>query len=147
MSEIIARFADGRLLVNESRTVEYRYCGSGVPVRIGHVRQIEQVLSVTTNREKDGLITPLDEARIGRQEAAWSGQPQALADHLMVVMRRGDIPATAGTGLTSGYLFSVPEGLGLVSSITSGLAWLGEVISGLVAISGVVTVKANVIGY
>lgn len=147
MAEIIARFADGRLLVQETRAVESRYCGSGVPVRIGHIRQIEKVLSLTTDHEKYGLITPVDEARVGRQEAIWSGQPQAKADHLMVVMRRGDIPTTAGTGLTSGYLYSVPPGAGLVSSMTSGLAWLGEVASGLIAISGVVTIKANIIGY
>lgn len=147
MSEIIARFADGRFLVQESRTVESRYCGSGVPVRIGHVRQIEKVLSITTNYEKNGLITALGEARVGRQEAAWSGQPQAKADHLMVVMRRGDIPANVTAGAGSGYLMSGWHSERLMSGITSGLVWLGELLSGLIDISGKVTVTANIIGY
>jgi hypothetical protein len=140
MAEIIARFADGRLLVQEDKLCESRYCGSGVPLRIGHVRQIEKVLSVTTNYARYGLVTTLEEARIGRQEAVWSGLPQARADHLMVVMRRGDGPQL------SGYWSGAPS-VGLMSGITSGLAYMGELVSGLVGISGAVKITANVIGY
>jgi hypothetical protein len=140
MAEIIARFADGRLLVEESKKCESRYCGSGIPFRIGHIRQIEKVLSVTTDYGRYGLATVLDEARIGRQESAWSGLPQARADTLMVVMRRADGPQL------SGYWSGAPS-VGLMSGITSGLAYMGELVSGLIAVSGVVKITANVIGY
>jgi hypothetical protein len=145
MAEIIARFADGRLLVQEDKKCESRYCGSGIPFRIGHIRQIEKVLSVTTDYEKYGLVTALGEARIGRQEAAWSGLPQAQADNLMVVMRRGNVE---GMGVVSGLLvISGGVALGNMSGITSGLAYMGELASGLIAVSGVVKITANVIGY
>lgn len=144
MSEIIARFADGRLLVQESRKVEYRYCGSGVPVRIGHVRAIESVLSLTTDYDKYGLVTPLSEAWVGYRISGgvWSGAPQEKADHLMVVMRRGDIAI-----LASGVPVSGTASPGMMSGITSGLGYLTELVSGNVGTSGIVTVKANIIGY
>jgi hypothetical protein len=147
MAEIIARFADGRLLVQEDKLCESRYCGSGVPVRIGHLRVIEKVLSLTTNYEKYGLITPLQEAWVGYAISGgpWSGQPQERADTLMVVMRRGDVE---GMGVVSGLLVvSGGAAKGLMSGITSGLSYMGELASGLIAISGAVKVQANVIGY
>lgn len=138
MTTTIYKFEDGRLLVHESRKVESNYPAtqSGVPVRIGGVRAIDQVLSIDTDYSKYGLITPLSEVRTS-------------GDEIFVVMRRGDMGTAVVSGAWSG---SVPEGLsgmaalGLMSGITSGLDWLGEVTSGI-PISGKITVLANIIGY
>jgi len=46
MSEIIARFVDGRLLVREERCIESHYHSGGIPFRIGYLRQVESVVSL-----------------------------------------------------------------------------------------------------
>lgn len=151
MGEVIAQFTDGRLLVQESKLCADRYCGSGVPFRIGGIKTIEKVLSVTNSLEKYGLITPLNEVKIGRPlsgRGAFSGQVQELADHLFIVMRRGDI----GLGVTSGVWGHQISGAAVEAALsgvmpTSGLPYLGEVLSGNAYISGAVTITANVIGY
>ena len=145
MGEIIATFADGRMLVQEDQLVEYDYCGSGVPFRIRDVRAVEKIISLTTDLDKLGLVTPLSEAWVGYliSGGPWSGRPQLRQDHIMVVMRRGDIPTTN----TSGYMMSGPGAQGLMSSITSGRNFLAELVSGLTTISGVVRIRANVIGH
>lgn len=127
---IVARFADGRLLVQESRLVETNYLASGVPVRIGLVKTVEKVLSIDSDYAKHGLLTPLSEVLIS-------------GDQIIVVMRRADegIPTTLSGNVTSGS-----ASLGLVSGILSGLAYLGPLLSGRV-ISGLVTITANVIAF
>ena len=134
MTTTIYKFEQGRLLVHEQRKVESRYIGSGVPVRIGQVRAIDQVLSVDTDYSKYGLITPLSEVRTSGHE-------------IFVLMRRGDLGTMPLSGIASGVAFSGLPALGLMSGITSGLDWLSELASGHLPISGVVTVTANVIGY
>lgn len=131
MTTTIYKFEQGRLLVHEERAVETHYRGSGVPVRIGGVRTIDEVLSITTDYERYGLVTPLAEVRTSGSE-------------IFVVMRRGEL-GNLGSGLTVSGLAS----LGLMSGITSGLAWMGELVSGGQSglFSGHVTVTANVIGY
>ncbi|MBA7684030.1 hypothetical protein ES703_92419 [subsurface metagenome] len=138
MTTTIYKFEQGRLLVHEERTLETGYPAvqSGVPVRIGQVRAIDQVLSVDTDYSKYGLITPLDEVRISGNE-------------IFVVMRRGDMGTVVTSGLFSGISpagLSGMAALGLMSGITSGLGWGSELVSGRL-ISGVVKVTANVIGY
>jgi len=130
MATTIYKFEQGRLLVHEERTLltNYRDIQSGVPVRIGGVRTIEEVLSVTTDYERYGLVTVLEEVRTSGSE-------------IFVVMRSMDV----GPG-TSGIALSGAAGTGLLSNITSGLGWLGELRSSS-PISGLITVKANVIGF
>lgn len=135
MTTTIYKFEQGRLLVHEERRVDTSYRLSGVPVRIGGVRTIDQVLSITTDHERYGLVTPLEEVKTSGSD-------------IFVVMRRGDI----GT-ITSGTwaIVSGSAARGMMSNITSGLDWLGELTSGAIsgtrAISGLITVTANVIGY
>ncbi|MDO9333431.1 MAG: hypothetical protein Q7T57_02775 [Dehalococcoidales bacterium] len=140
--------------MQESRTVDTIYCGSGVPVRIGNVKTIEKVISLTTDYERQGLVTPLAEAWVGYAISGgpWSGQSQERPDHLMVVMRRGDLPVgtfLSGTLSGGGVGVSLSGALaqGLMSGITSGLAWMGELLSGVALVSGKVTVVANVIAF
>lgn len=143
MAEIIARFADGRLLVQEERTVGAAYAASGVFVRVGHVKKVERVLSVDTDYVDDGLLTPVREAR-------------PSIDGVYVMMRRGDIniptTLTSANRIISGFqgtlglaLVSGAAALGVMSGLTSGLAWKGEIVSGNALVSGV-KVFLNVIG-
>lgn len=132
---IIARFADGRLLVNESKLVEQGYKISstiGVPFRIGHIKTIEQVLSL------DAHVSGYPgTGRLGSQlqEALISG------DTLLVVLRRVDQP-NFQSGASSGY-----PSWGPVSNVTSGLEWGGELVASGMTISGKVSITANVIGF
>lgn len=150
MGEVIARFADGRLLVQESAKCAYRYAGSGVPFRIGGIRTVEKVLSLTNDYEKLGITTPLNEVHVGyvlSGKGAYSGQVQELADHIMVPMRRTtaqiDNVTTSGFAAISG---SAPF-ISSVAPLVSGLGYMTELASGNVNISGVITITANVIGY
>lgn len=136
MTTTIYKFESGRLLVHEERTAESAYLASGLPLRIGQIRQIEKVLSIDTDYAKYGLITPLNEVLIS-------------GNTLQIVMRRGDM----GTYVTSGFMSGlVPLGMSgyaaidLMSGLASGLAWLGPLRSGAPT-SGKVKVHANVIGY
>lgn len=143
-TEIVARFADGRLLVQESKAVQSNYVGSGVPFRIGHIKTVERVLSVTTDFEKHGIASPLDDVKIGGPAAWYSGTLAAREDHVLVTLRRADIWATSGQWNVSGAA-QRPD-IPTMSAVLSGLAWMGEVLSGY-GISGRITITANVIGY
>jgi hypothetical protein len=171
MAEIIARFADGRLLIRENRLLEERYMGSGIPLRIGGLRKIEALLSIDNDYSRLGLITRLEEARV-EQSVSLSGKPGALfgvggiisgstisgskaqlPDYIRVIMRRGD-PMMPVAGITSGtWADPVPLSGGepLISSylnrLVSGVERLGEILSGNIYTSGQVRIIANVIGY
>ena len=134
MAEIIARFADGRLFVRESRLAQTDAytSGKGLPVRIGHVKTVEQVISVDAyvsgNPGNLGMVfTPL-------KEVTTSG------DTIHVIMRRADQPHFL-SGYTSGA-----HAYGVLSGITSGRGYLEELGSGLL-LSGRMTILANVIGF
>jgi hypothetical protein len=139
---IIARYADGRLLVQQSTvcTKGYDYTlksgnnftALGAAIRVQHVKTVEKVISVDNNISGYGekLQTNLNEVSIS-------------GDIVYVKMRRGDM----GVIGASGFFVSGGAGVGGTAAITSGLGWLQELISGTIGISGVVTVTATVIGY
>lgn len=131
MADLIATFQDGKLLVSESRKCETDYIGSGVPVRIAEVRTIDKVVSIDTDHSQYGLVTPLNEVRTS-------------GNQVFVVMRRGDLGAMP---ITSGTVVSGQDAFNYMSGISSGMGYLAELLSGVATISGVVTVKATVIGY
>jgi len=141
-AEIVASFADGRLWLEADRPVEQGYKMSGystygVPFRVGHVDHIEKItalgayISGQLTPAGQSLAAPLEEARIS-------------GDTLLVVLRRNDIPQ-----FLSGFLSGQTDtrAYGALSGITSGIGYMGELASGLTAISGFVSIKAQVIGY
>jgi len=154
MAEIIARFADGRLLVQEARVCEERYDRTiGVPVRIAHIRLVENILSVDSEISgyAEKLVTRLKDVKIS-------------GDTIYVKMLRNDLGVVTLTGIASGIqtasgiisgvvtldgpIGSGASALSVLSGLTSGLAYPGgELLSGNINVSGVVTVLANVIGY
>ena len=165
MAEIIARFADGRFLVQEDRAVAQDYLSGGVKVRIGHVKTVEKVLSI------DNWISGYygDKVMAHLRDVSISG------DTLLVLMRRADfgVPSMAATGtltVASGLLSGLVSGeqgalsgasftttttapigsgdaaLGMLSGITSGLYRYQELTSGR-PVSGVLQILANVIGF
>ena len=160
MAEIIARFADGRLLVQEDRLVEQTYMGSGIPVRIGHLRQVEKVLSIAVEPsivsgspliQEGGFIARLSEVTIGSRVsgATISGSKAQSPDNIRVVLRRGDTGQGFDPALISGSARGVSGSAPVTSGygpIYSGLGWQQEILSGA-PISGRVRVIANVIGY
>jgi len=168
MADIVARFADGRLLVQEEKLLEDGLYTSaqGVPFRIGHVRAVEKILSleafISGYGDAGRVLAPLKEATVS-------------GDTVMLILRRTDIGAATMTGLFSGQLGSGylsglalisgtravnlsgyitlagPLGsgtaaLGMLSGVTSGLAQYGQIVSG-VLISGKLNVIANVVAY
>ena len=171
MAEIVARFADGRLLVQEDRAVAQNYLSGGVRVRIGHVKTIEKVLSIDnwiSGYYGDKVITDLRDVKIS-------------GDTLLVLMRRADFGvvgmAATGVGYISGVLISGsplypmisgarlilsgtvtttvtltgPIGSGaaalsVLSGITSGLYRYQELTSGR-PVSGKLQILANIIGF
>jgi hypothetical protein len=171
MAEIIARFADGRLLVQEDKAVEQGYKMSGystygVPVRIGYLKTVEKLLSLDAHMSGYPGIDGRVEAPL--REVKMSG------DTILVVLRRGDVGSPVMTGLLSGLTASgwltsgnwtasglclsgvitltgpITSGnaaLGALSGITSGLGYWEELTSGLTAISGKLKIVANVIGF
>lgn len=132
MAEIIARFVDGRLLVEEEKAIESHYTSGGIAFRIPFVKTVEKVLSI---------------------EAIPSGYPQLrLGVPLTEVLVSGDtiIPRLFRAdllGLTSGYdAASGYTSLGILSSIVaSGTVYGGPLASSIS--SGIIRIKANVIGY
>ncbi|MDD4984406.1 MAG: hypothetical protein PHQ43_01255 [Dehalococcoidales bacterium] len=126
-SDIVARFADGRLLVQESQTAQSNYTSGGLWVRVANVQTVERVLSINNDYEQYGLKTDLGDVAIS-------------GDKVKVMMRRGDLSQViSGASFLSGY--QVP---GYMSGIAvSGNPYLGEIYSGV--ISGRVTVTLNVI--
>lgn len=149
MAEIIATFSDGRLLVQESKLVETRYMGSGVPFRIGHVKTIEKVLSIDNSYARWGLVTALADVTVGTQGTTVSGSPAERSDNVRIMMRRGDIgvgtdPATA-SGKAGVMGASGSPAMTLAMAIVSGLGWMSELTSGEIGISGLVKITTNVI--
>lgn len=138
MGDIIARFADGRLLVEEDKAAEQGYKMSGystygVPFRIGHLRVVEKVLSIDANvsgypGEAGALEVPLRDVKTS-------------GDNILVRLRRKDQPHFL-SGYTSGL-----HAYSALSGITSGIGYLGEITSGLSIISGILNIRANVIGF
>jgi len=167
MAEIVARFADGRLLIQEDKLVETGVysSGKGIAVRIAQVRTVEKILSleafVSGYGELGRVLAPLKEATVS-------------GDTINVILRRTDIGTPVMTGLLSGLIatgaisglisgdnrawvlsgmmiLDGPIGsgnaaLGMLSGITSGLPYYGQIVSGTL-ISGKLNVIANVIGY
>lgn len=129
MADLITTFQDGRLLVSESRKCESNYTVSGEPVRVGQIRKIDKVLSIDTDHSQYGLLTPLNEVRTS-------------GNQVFVVMRRGDV----GDFMSGQYPLSGREAFDYMSGISSGVVYRGELLSGAI-ISGIVTVKATVVGY
>lgn len=132
MAEIIARFADGRLLVQEDRVMESQYASGGVAVRIGHIKTVEKVLSIDTKISGypgENVAAPLNEVLIS-------------GDTIIPVLRRHDV-----FGLTlSGILLSGYESIGGLSGVVaSGTAFGGQLLSGHT--SGRLAVLTNVIGF
>jgi len=162
MTEIIARFADGRLLVQEDRVVQSDTISGGyATVRIGQVRVVEKVLSL------DAEISGYPEQKLATElrDVLVSG------DTLRVALRRADlgVPVLAGlfSGLTgttqtiasgicsgalsgsvtiTGTIWSGVAALNLLSGITSGRGFYESIASGM-PVSGQVAILANVIGY
>lgn len=137
-AKIIATFADGRLYVKEDKLAEERYDRSwGLPLRIGLVKTVEEVISVDAwiSGYREKLNVPLGDVSIS-------------GNKIFIRMLRDDLGqilsgAGAGIPLGSGSLaFSVLSGL------TSGMAYPGgEIQSGNVLVSGRVRVVASVIGH
>ena len=154
---ILAVFADGRLLVRESRLVEQTYMGSGIPVRVGHVKTVEEVLAIRAvgplqsggapYSVEGGIITNLDEVAVGTPNAAVSGSKAERPDHIRVIMRRGDVGQGLDPALISGLARGISGSASIISAycpVWSGLGWREEILSGA-PISGRVRVIANVI--
>jgi hypothetical protein len=134
MGDIIARYADGRLLVQQSTVCKKGYdytlksgnnfTALGAAIRIGNVKTVERVLSIDNDISGypgEKVITNLNEVSIS-------------GDVIYVKMRRYD-------GLSG------DAGIGATASLTSALGAQQELVSGNVYISGKVRVVANVIGY
>ncbi len=130
MAEIIASFADGKLLVREERAVQTNYITSGATVRIGHLKTIEKVLSLEawlSGYKNATVTTNISECLVSN-------------DTLLVLMRRFDFPYILSGLMSNGGAF------GVLSAYTSGLEHNAELASGL-GISGKMQVAAMVIGY
>ncbi len=163
MAEIVARFADGRLLVQEDRAVQTDTISGGYAnLRVGHVRTIEKVLSI------DAAISGYPSQKLGVElrDVLISG------DILKPQLRRVDLgsptlPTTLviASGLLSGFravlsgiqvfssgileskiIGSGTASLNQLSGITSGIGYYEPVTSGR-PVSGVLRILANVIGY
>jgi len=129
MAKIIARFADGRLLVHEDRVLDTQYVSGGVPVRIGLVRTVEKVLSIDTKIS----------GYPGQNVAASLNEVTISDDTITPILRRSDLPTVSGC-VASGL--AAP---GVLSGITSGLDFGQQLTSGLT--SGKLAILANVIGF
>ena len=131
MAEIIARFADGRLLVQEERAIETRYISGGIPFRIGLVKTVEKVLSIDAHISgyEIRFAAPLKEVMVS-------------GDTIIPILRRADLVGLAsGLTATSGY---ATEGV-LSGVVASGTRYMQQITSGLT--SGKINIIANVIGY
>lgn len=166
MAEIIARFADGRLLVQEDKDAEdYVRSGGYLPFRIAHVRTVQKVLSVDAHISG----SPGDKIAVPLKDVLISG------DTLWLQLRRCDLGSPTFTGLfsglaASGWITSALVGvgvsglpisghvtlagpigsgtaaLGLLSGITSGRGYYETLTSGR-PVSGQLQVVANIIGF
>lgn len=88
MAEIIARFADGRLLVREERLAESEPSDAGdIPTRIGLVKTVEKVLSIGISSGYTDIVADVGEATVSgdvvhpifRHRLALSGMPLATS--------------------------------------------------------------------
>ena len=130
MAEIIARFSDGRLLVQEERAIETRYVSGGIPFRIGLFKTVEKVLSI------DAHLSGYPELRF----AAPLKEVLVSGDTIIPILRRADFYGFLSGSPASGY-----AGVGGLSGI-SGRAYMEQLRSGGPT-SGIINIKANVIGY
>ncbi|GAI36268.1 unnamed protein product, partial [marine sediment metagenome] len=119
MAEIIARYADGRLLVQEDRLMENQYISGGVPVRIGLVKTVEKVLSIDTKLSGypgQNVAAPLNEVLVS-------------GDTIIPILRRHDV-----FGLVSGPTGNLQSGYasidGLSGVVLSGTAFGAQLTSG-----------------
>ena len=139
-SHIVARFADGKMLVQEEKLVAQLVYGTGMEVRMGFVGTIDKVLSVTTDVERYGVMTPL-------------AMVSASLDTVKIRAFRGDFgainaAAVAETGSGNNHVlpFSGVASLYTASGLISGLLWYQEMLSGC-SVSGLVRVTVNAIGH
>jgi len=131
MAEIVARFADGRLLVQEDKAIETDYASGGIPFRIGLVRTVEKVLSI--DAQLSGY--PAFKFGVPLKEVLISGNT------IIPRLRRADYYGQGSGEMLSGYL-----SMGVLSGIVqSGWAYGKELVSSLS--SGQINIVANVIGY
>ena len=132
MAEIIARFADGRLLVQEEKAIESHYASGGIPFRIGLVKTVVKVLSI------DAHLSGYPEFRF----AAPLKEVLVSGDTIIPILRRADfLGFVSGEIPASGYL-----SVGVLSGVVgSGIAYMGHLTSGFS--SGKINIVANVIGY
>ena len=132
MAEIIARFADGRLLVQEEKAIESHYVSGGIPFRIPLLKTVEKVLSIDANLSGYPELTfaaPLKEVLVS-------------GDTIIPILHRADLYGfVSGTYPMSGYK---SEGV-LSAVVASGTAYMGWLTSG--PSSGIINIKANVIGF
>ncbi|MBA7568759.1 hypothetical protein ES708_10493 [subsurface metagenome] len=149
MGEIIARFADGRLLVQEDRLMDTAYLSGGVPIRIGLVGTVEKVISIDTmisGRPGQNVAAPLNEVKVGVGALSGplgGGISGNRRDIIIPILRRHDLFGfTSGLMMQSGYS-SVDALSGLV---LSGTIFGGQLSSGC-ATSGYLRILANVIGF
>lgn len=165
MGAIIARFADGRLLVQEDTTVAQDYLSGGVKMRIGNVKTVEKVLSLDAHMS--GYPGMAGRVETPLREVLTSG------DTVLVPMYRCDLGLPTFTGVVSGIvksglilsgdwglsglilsgsitvagpIGSGTAGFGILSAITSGLGYMAELSSGR-PVSGIMKVLANIIGF
>lgn len=141
MGEIIARFADGLLLVQEDKALERGTLNtSGQALfRIGNLKTVTKVLSINASISGYPNLRVATELR----DIAVSG------DTLIIQLRRADLgePVFLASSLLSGFtLASGPLALSMLSGITSGIR-MGEPIVSTALVSGVLRILANVIGY
>jgi len=136
MAEIVARFADGRLLVQEDKAIETDYASGGIPFRIGLVRTVERVLSIDAQLSgypEFPIAVPLKEVLIS-------------GNTIIPILRRADF---LGQDSLSGLYTKIHSGYasrGVLSGIVqSGSAYGSELTSSLS--SGRINIVANVIGH
>ena len=133
MADIIARFADGRLLVQEDKVMENQYTSGGVAIRIGLLKTVEKVLSIDTKISGypgQNVAAPLNEVTVSK-------------DTIIPILRRHDVYGlTSGAHLLSGYGVIT----GLSGIIVSGTAFGAYLTSGA-GTSGKLGIIANVIGF
>ncbi len=134
---IMVASQNGRLLVQESKLAPTNYTSGGLLFRIGGVKKVEQLISITNDFNSKGLVINPDEVLISN-------------DILIVPMRRADIGmlaylngATSGAAPLSGGAIN-PNMSGIFASGDAYMGQLNQLNSGG-AISGRVTVTANVI--
>lgn len=145
MAEIIARFADGRLLVQEDKALEEGTINTSgqARFRIGDLKTVEKVLSI------DASISGYPNLKVATElrDVLVSG------DTLLIQLRRADfgyISSGMFSGAVSGLLpadFGIAaEALSYLSGLTSGIGYHEPIVS-TALVSGKLLVLANVIGF